>query len=99
MDKKVVDQCISSASDKNTMPTITANDVEISVGDKFDNSMLNIVATDYYGNDLKANIKGNVDINKAGTYVLNISVVDNLGQKSEISVNVKVVVNASTKDS
>ncbi|HFL3268100.1 cell wall-binding repeat-containing protein [Clostridioides difficile] len=98
MDKKVVDQCISSASDKNTMPTITANDVEISVGDKFDNSMLNIVATDYYGNNLKPNIEGTVDTSKAGTYVLNISAFDNFGQKCEINVNVKVIVNTSTKD-
>lgn len=98
MDKKVADQCISSASDKNTMPTITANDVEISVGDKFDNSMLNIVATDYYGNNLKPNIEGTVDTSKAGTYVLNVSAFDNFGQKCEINVNVKVIINTSTKD-
>ena len=76
MDKKVADQCISSASDKNTMPTITANDVEISVGDKFDNSMLNIVATDYYGNNLRPNIEGTVDTSKAGTYVLNVGKIE-----------------------
>ncbi|MDB0439163.1 cell wall-binding protein [Clostridioides difficile] len=98
MDKKVVDQCISSASDKNTLPTITANNVEISVGDKFDNSMLNIVATDYYGNDLKARVDGNVDTSKVGAYVLKISAYDSFGQKCEISVNVKVIVNTNTKE-
>ncbi|MCI9977279.1 cell wall-binding repeat-containing protein [Clostridioides difficile] len=98
IDKKVVEQCISSASDKNTLPTITANNVEIPVGDKFDNSMLNIVATDYYGNDLKASIDGNVDTSKVGTYVLKISAYDNFGKKCEISVNVKVIVNTNTND-
>ncbi|MCC0691568.1 cell wall-binding repeat-containing protein [Clostridioides sp. ZZV14-6387] len=98
MDNKVVEQCLSSASDKNTLPTITANDIELSVGDKFNNSMLNIVATDYYGNNLKTNIEGTVDTSNAGTYVLNISAFDNFGQKCEINVNVKVIVDTSTRD-
>lgn len=97
MDNKVVEQCVSSAS-KDRLPVITANDVEIIVGDKFDNSMLNIVATDYYGNDLKVNIEGKVDTNKEGTYVLKISAIDNFGQKCEINVNVKVIIDTNTKD-
>lgn len=98
MDKKVVEQCVSIASDKNTLPTITANDVELSVGDKFDKSMLNIVATDYYGKDLSADIEGYVNTNKEGTYILKISAIDSWGQKSEINVSVKVIVNTNTKD-
>ncbi|MDI0265970.1 cell wall-binding repeat-containing protein [Clostridioides difficile] len=96
IDKKVIEQCVSTASDKNTLPTITANDLEISVGDKFNNSMLNIVATDYYGNNLKASVEGNVDTSKEGTYVLKISAYDNFGQKCETSVRVKVIINTST---
>lgn len=97
MDKKVVDQCVSLAS-KDRLPTISANDVEIIVGDKFDNNMLGIVTTDYYGDDLKVNIEGKVDTNKEGTYVLKISAIDKFGQKCEISVNVKVIVDTDTKD-
>ncbi|EGT5080370.1 TPA: cell wall-binding repeat-containing protein [Clostridioides difficile] len=97
MDKNVIEQCINSAS-KDRLPTIIANDVEIIVGDKFDKSMLNIIATDYYGNDLKINIEGKVDTNKEGTYVLKISAIDNFGQKCEVSVNVKVIVDTNTKD-
>ncbi|HBE9271453.1 cell wall-binding repeat-containing protein [Clostridioides difficile] len=98
MDKKVIEQCIDYASDKNTLPTITANNIEMFVGDSFNNSMLNIVATDYHGNNLIPNVQGKVDTKKAGTYVLNIYAIDSLGQKCEVSVNVKVIVNTSTKD-
>lgn len=97
IDKKIVEQCVSSAS-KDRLPTVTANNIEIIVGDKFDNSMLNIVATDYYGNNLKADVEGYVNTNKEGTYILNISVIDSWGQKSEINVSVKVIVNTNTKD-
>ena len=80
----------------NEAPVITASDVELKVGDKFD-VMSGVSASDKEDGDISKNIKvvkNTVDTSKAGTYKVVYEVKDSKGLKAtkEIAVIVKAVV-------
>ncbi|GAA0101722.1 hypothetical protein UT300012_24370 [Paraclostridium bifermentans] len=85
---------------RNEAPVIHVNDTyELTVGDKFDYSMLNATATDDYDGNLtdKIQYSGNVDTSKAGTYKVSVFVADSsdmMGQKwVTVTVKDKVIPN------
>lgn len=82
-------------SSENKAPVINANDVELTIGDKF-NPMENVTATDKEDGDLTTDIKiieNTVDSSKEGTYKVVYEVEDseNLKTSKEIKVVVKKI--------
>lgn len=79
---------------KNTAPTISAGDVTLNVGDKFD-PLKDIKAIDNEDGDITSWIKvieNSVDLNKAGDYKVIYEVKDSQGETTTLEV--KVTVNA-----
>lgn len=76
----------------NAVPTIDANDLTLEFGQAFDIKALAISALDKEDGDLtgKVEVKGNVDVNKAGKYTLTLSVTDSKGAKATKQVVVTV---------
>ena len=78
--------------EENESPVITAKDITLTVGDKFNLADLQIKATDKEDGDLtdKVAVEGNVDITKAGTYTITITVQDSKGAVTTKKVTVTV---------
>ena len=83
----------------NEAPVITAKDITLNVGDKFNLADLQIKATDSEDGDLtdKVAVEGNVNTTKAGVYTITITVQDSKGalatKKVTVTVKEKEVVN------
>ena len=83
----------------NEAPVITAKDITLNVGDKFNLADLQIKATDREDGDLtdKVAVEGNVNTTKAGVYTITITVQDSKGavttKKVTVTVKEKEVVN------
>ena len=83
----------------NEAPVITAKDITLNVGDKFNLADLQIKATDREDGDLtdKVAVEGNVNATKAGVYTITITVQDSKGavttKKVTVTVKEKEVVN------
>ena len=78
----------------NHLPTISASDKTITVGDKFD-PLKDVTANDYEDGDLTSKIKvikNTVDTKKAGTYEVTYQITDS--QDATITKTVKVTVKA-----
>ena len=77
----------------NTPPTIDADDLTLTVGDKFD-PLNKVTATDKEDGNLKLTkdnvIKNNVDTSKAGTYYVTYKVTDKDGASTEKTIKVTV---------
>lgn len=87
--------------EKNEAPVISASDVSISVGDKFDAKSL-ATANDKEEGDLTKNIKvisDNVNTNKAGTYSVTYEVSDSKGLTTTKTITVKVLEKSVAKPS
>jgi lipoprotein-anchoring transpeptidase ErfK/SrfK len=78
-------------------PVINASDITISLGQS-GNILSAITATDTCGNDISSSIKisGNYDVNKVGTYNINLSVTDLLGRTANKSIVLKVISGSSS---
>ncbi|WP_394863238.1 immunoglobulin-like domain-containing protein [Paraclostridium bifermentans] len=89
---KTVTVTVKEKPEVNNAPTITAENVTINQGDKFDNSMLKAHANDKEDGDLTDKIvyNGNVDTNKAGSYTITLTVKDSKGETSTKTVTVTV---------
>ena len=77
------------------MPTISASDKTITVGDKFD-SLKDVTANDKEDGDLTSKIKvisNTVDTKKAGTYEVTYQVTDSQG--AAVTRTIKVTVKAA----
>ena len=101
-EKKVtvtVKQKVVKPEVKNEAPVITAKDITLNVGDKFNLADLQIKATDREDGDLtdKVAVEGNVNTTKAGVYTITITVQDSKGavttKKVTVTVKEKEVVN------
>ena len=101
-EKKVtvtVKQKVVKPEVKNEAPVITAKDITLNVGDKFNLADLQIKATDNEDGDLtdKVAVKGTVNTTKAGVYTITITVQDSKGavttKKVTVTVKEKEVVN------
>lgn len=85
--------------DVNEAPVITAKDITLTVGDKFNLADLQIKATDREDGDLtdKVAVEGKVDMSKSGVYEITITVQDSKGalatKKVTVTVKEKEVVN------
>ena len=83
----------------NEAPVITAKDITLNVGDKFNLADLQIKATDNEDGDLtdKVAVKGTVNTTKAGVYTITITLQDSKGavttKKVTVTVKEKEVVN------
>lgn len=87
--------------EKNEAPVISASDVSIYVGDKFDAKSL-ATANDKEEGDLTKNIKvisDNVNTNKAGTYSVTYEVSDSKGLTTTKTITVKVLEKSVEKPS
>ena len=84
---------IVTVKDVNSAPVLTVNNVSLTQGDKFENSMIGAKATDKQDGDLTSKIvySGRVDTNTVGTYNLKVTVTDSKGL--EVTKTVKVTVN------
>lgn len=74
-------------------PTMTAENVTLKEGDKFDVAMTKAVAEDCEGSDISKYVKvveGEVNTDKAGTYNVILGVTDKWGLKSSKEVTVTV---------
>ena len=82
-----------NTGDLNSVPTISANDVTLNVGDMFD-PLANVTATDKEDGTItltKDNIIANdVDTSKAGTYHVTYKVTDKNGASTEKTITVTV---------
>lgn len=78
--------------EENESPVITAKDITLTVGDKFNLADLQIKATDKEDGDLadKVEISGEVNAMKAGTYTLTLTVKDSKGATATTKVTVTV---------
>lgn len=78
--------------EENESPVITAKDITLTVGDKFNLADLQIKATDKEDGDLagKVEISGEVNTMKAGTYTLTLTVKDSKGAIATTKVTVTV---------
>lgn len=78
--------------DTNEAPVITAKDITLTVGDKFNLADLQIKATDKEDGDLtdKVAVEGEVDVTKAGVYEITITVQDSQGVVTTKKVKVTV---------
>ena len=87
--------------EKNEAPVISASDVSIYVGDKFDAKSL-ATANDKEEGDLTKNIKvisDNVNTNKAGNYSVTYEVSDSKGLTTTKTITVKVLEKSVAKPS
>ncbi|CEQ11904.1 glucan endo-1 [[Clostridium] sordellii] len=82
---------------KNEPPVITAKDLTIKQGDKFEYSMLNAQAKDTNGKNISNSIiySGNVNTSKAGEYPITLTAKDEKGTTN--SLKVKVIVKSINK--
>ncbi|MFQ9309111.1 MAG: IdeS/Mac family cysteine endopeptidase [Paraclostridium sordellii] len=82
---------------KNEPPVITAKDLTIKQGDKFEYSMLNAQAKDTTGKNISNSIiySGNVNTSNAGEYPIVLTVKDENGTAN--SLKVKVIVKSINK--
>ncbi|MFR6017403.1 MAG: IdeS/Mac family cysteine endopeptidase [Paraclostridium sordellii] len=82
---------------KNEPPVITAKDLTIKQGDKFEYSMLNAQAKDTNGKNMSNSIiySGNVNTSKAGEYPITLTAKDEKGTTN--SLKVKVIVKSINK--
>ncbi|MRZ80004.1 DUF5011 domain-containing protein [Paeniclostridium sordellii] len=82
---------------KNELPVITAKDLTIKQGDKFEYSMLNAQAKDMEGKNISNSIiySGNVNTSKPGEYPIVLTVKDEKGTAN--SLKVKVIVKSINK--
>ncbi|CEP92703.1 glucan endo-1 [[Clostridium] sordellii] len=82
---------------KNEPPVITAKDLTIKQGDKFEYSMLNAQAKDTEGKNISNSIiySGNVNTSKAGEYPITLTAKDEKGTTN--SLKVKVIVKSINK--
>ncbi|CEP79956.1 IdeS/Mac family cysteine endopeptidase [Paraclostridium sordellii] len=82
---------------KNEPPVITAKDLTIKQGDKFEYSMLNAQAKDTQGKNISNSIiySGNVNTSKAGEYPITLTAKDEKGTTN--SLKVKVIVKSINK--
>ena len=90
---ETVTKTITITVKENAAPVITANDVELTVGDSF-NATSNVKATDKEDGDITKNIKvvtNTVDTSKQGTYKVVYKVSDSKGK--ETTKEIKVIVN------
>ncbi|MFR3429757.1 MAG: immunoglobulin-like domain-containing protein [Holdemanella porci] len=82
-----------NTGDLNSVPTISANDITLNVGDTFD-PLANVTATDKEDGTIiltKDNIIANdVDTSKAGTYPVTYQVTDKNGASTEKTITVTV---------
>ena len=82
-----------NTGDLNSVPTISANDITLNVGDTFD-PLANVTATDKEDGTIiltKDNIIANdVDTSKAGTYHVTYKVTDKNGASTEKTITVTV---------
>ncbi|MFL8712000.1 cell wall-binding repeat-containing protein [Clostridioides sp. GD02377] len=90
--EKIINQCKEAIDVKDLAPTITASDIEIIKGQKFNISMMNITAKDKNGKILPIEIKGEVNSNKTGLYTLNITAQDDKKNIATKNVYVNVIV-------
>ncbi len=83
----------SKPEEPNTAPVIHAEDLTLTVGDKFD-PLKKVTATDKEDGNLKLTkdnvIKNNVDTSKAGTYSVTYKVTDKNGASVEKTIKVTV---------
>ena len=94
-----VELSLNSQGEDNTVPTISANDVTLNVGDTFD-PLKDVTATDKEDGTItltKGNIIANdVDTSKAGTYHVTYKVTDKNGASAEKTIT--VIVKQNTGD-
>lgn len=95
--KKVTVVVKSKPEIKNEPPVITAKDLTIKQGDKFEYSMLNAQAKDTNGKNISNSIiySGNVNTSKAGEYPITLTAKDEKGITN--SLKVKVIVKSINK--
>ena len=90
--KIIVEKKSVTAPDINNAPVIEASDVNLFVGDKF-NELENVTANDKEDGDLTDKIEvieNTVDTTKAGRYIVTYSVSDSEGAKATKTINVVV---------
>lgn len=74
----------------NQAPVVTADDITINQGDKFDYSMLNAKATDADGDEVKITYSGTVNTAKPNKYPITVTATDSKGATASIEVIVTV---------
>lgn len=74
----------------NQAPVVTADDISIKQGAKFDYSMLNAKATDADGDEVKITYSGTVNASKAGKYPITVTATDSKGATASVEVIVTV---------
>ncbi|MEF2821433.1 MAG: DUF5011 domain-containing protein [Clostridium sp.] len=88
----VVEKKVINAPSMNAAPVIIANDVELVVGDKF-NELDNVKVIDEEDGEIpvdKVVVKSDVDTTKVGNYKVIYSVTDSNGATTTKTINVKV---------
>lgn len=88
----VVEKKVINAPSMNAAPVIIANDVELVVGDKF-NELDNVKVIDEEDGEIpidKVVVESDVDTTKVGNYKVIYSVTDNNGATTTKTINVKV---------
>ncbi|MFR4765076.1 MAG: IdeS/Mac family cysteine endopeptidase [Paraclostridium sordellii] len=95
--KKVTVAVKAKPEIKTEPPVITAKDLTIKQGDKFEYSMLNAQAKDTEGKNISNSIiySGNVNTSKAGEYPITLTAKDEKGTTN--SLKVKVIVKSINK--
>ncbi|CEO35599.1 glucan endo-1 [[Clostridium] sordellii] len=95
--KKVTVLVKAKAEIKNELPVITAKDLTIKQGDKFEYSMLSAQAKDMEGKNISNSIvySGKVNTSKPGEYPIVLTVKDEKGTTN--SLKVKVIVKSINK--
>lgn len=74
----------------NQAPVVTADDISIKQGAKFDYSMLNAKATDADGDEVKITYSGTVNTAKADKYPITVTATDSKGATASVEVIVTV---------
>lgn len=74
----------------NQAPVVTADDISIKQGAKFDYSMLNAKATDADGDEVKITYSGTVNTSKPGKYPITVTATDSKGATASVEVIVTV---------
>lgn len=88
----VVEKKVINAPSMNAAPVIIANDVELIVGDKF-NELDNVKVIDEEDGDISSDVivvESDVDTTKVGNYKVIYSVTDSNGATTTKTINVKV---------
>ncbi|AZA11826.1 immunoglobulin-like domain-containing protein [Corynebacterium gerontici] len=84
----------SEPAPKNTVPVISAKDVTLNVGEKFEIALINPSATDTEDGNVTDSIEvleNNVDTSKPGTYYVTLAAYDSWGFQAKKIVEVTVV--------